>query len=496
MKRILSVTFSILMFSMLLSNVSLAQSINFSKSNLNIASGVPVKGTIASEDAKDTYYFSTNADGEVYITLDETTGGFSAYLYDENGESLGGNYYSSRGSEIVISNNVQKGNYYIEVEPYGWDGITSASYKLKATFASTFTRDAKTFETNDTNETSLPVRSGLPYKSKSESSVDMDVYQFTTNKDGEVYITLDETTGGYSMYLYDTDGNNLGGNYYSSKGSKIVIERTVKKGKYFIKVEPYGWNGITDATYRLKATYAGIIKRNSSSFEPNDTIETSKVAGDGVLYKSKSESSIDQDVYQFTTNKDGEVYITLDQTTAGYSMYLYDIDGNSLGGNYYSSKGNTVVIEKNVKRGKYFVKIAPYGWNGASTASYRFKATYPGTIKRSSSSFEPNETIDTALPIKLAKSYYSSSYSSVDQDVYKLTLTKSRNTSIILDKTTAGFSMYVYDNNGNSVGGNYYSSRGNTINIEGTLARGSYFIKIAPYGWSGTTNATYRVRTR
>ncbi|MEH7097802.1 hypothetical protein V7077_23970, partial [Neobacillus vireti] len=78
------------------------------------------------------------------------------------------------------------------------------------------------------------------------------------------------------------------------------------------------WNGISDASYRLKATYPGIITRDPVTFEPNDTIETALSMISGKQYASGSSSVIDQDVYQFTTNKDGEAYIALDQTTGGF----------------------------------------------------------------------------------------------------------------------------------------------------------------------------------
>ncbi|PGZ97213.1 hypothetical protein COE51_14815, partial [Bacillus pseudomycoides] len=208
------------------------------------------------------------------------------------------------------------------------------------------------------------ISSGIPIQAKISSSATTNTYSFSTDKDGEVYITLDQTTGGFSMYLYDEDGNNLGGDYYSSRGNNIVINKNVRKGTYYIKISPYGWSGITSATYRVKATYASTIKRNFSTFEPNDTVETGMSISSGQFYKSNSESNIDRDVYQFTTSKDGEVYITLDETTGGYSMYLYDINGKQLGGDYYSSSGNNIVINKDVRKGTYYIKVSPYGWSG------------------------------------------------------------------------------------------------------------------------------------
>ena len=62
------------------------------------------------------------------------------------------------------------------------------------------------------------------YNSNSYSNIDRDVYQFTTSKDGNATITLDNTTGGFSMYLYDSNGKRLGGDYLvlAEKASSLI----------------------------------------------------------------------------------------------------------------------------------------------------------------------------------------------------------------------------------------------------------------------------------
>ena len=176
-------------------------------------------------------------------------------LYDANGTFIEGDYFSTKGNKIVLNENVKKGTYYIKITPYRWNGITSATYRLKATYASSFKRNTKTFETNDTFETSMSISSNKFYQSNSYSDIDRDVYRFRTKRDGNATITLDKTTGGFSMNLYDANGTYIEGDYFSTKGNKIVLNENVKKGTYYIRITPYRWNGITSAKYRLKATY-------------------------------------------------------------------------------------------------------------------------------------------------------------------------------------------------------------------------------------------------
>lgn len=463
---------------------------------INLSSGVFVKGTLK-PNGINTYQFTTNKDnGEAYITLDQTTATFSMYLYDANGNEVAYDEGYSNGDLLKIDDHLKEGTYTIKVEADDWDGISSASYQLKATYAPTDTnkRDPATLEPNDTFETAVPVTSGKIYSSSSYSEVDQDVYTFTTTKDGESYITLDQTTAGYSIKLYDSDGNVLYDDYGYRSGDRLKIDEQLKKGTYYIKINANDWGGVSNATYRLKATYPGNFTRDSTTFETNDTFETAMALDSGKAYASSSYSDIDQDVYKFTTTKDGESYITLDQTTAGFSMELYDANGNELYTDYGYDSGESLSIDKQLKKGTYYIKINPNEWDGISSATYRLKATYPGTFTRNSSTFEPNDTIETAKPLISDKAYNSNSESALDHDVYKIVTNKDGEAYIILDQTTAGFTMYLYNSNGEEVGWDESYNRGDNLKIDERLQKGTYYIKIVPNDWSGVTSASYHLK--
>ncbi|GKU83545.1 Ig-like domain-containing protein [Niallia sp. NCCP-28] len=369
MKRILSVAFFLILIGLFSSELAHAK-------DYSISSGVAVKGTIASVNAENTYKFTTNKDGEVYITLDQTTGGFYMELYDANGNEIDYDYNSTKGSKLAIYEKVSKGTYYVKIKPYSWSGIKSASYQLKATYAGSFKRNTATFEPNDTFETGLSIKSGQLYKSASDSNIDRDIYNFTTNKDGEVYVTLENITGGYYMSLYDEYGNEVEYDYDSTGGAKLRILEKIQKGKYYLEIKPYSWSGITGATYQLKVTYPGAINRSTSTFEPNETKETSLSIVSNKYYSSSSYSSLDRDVYQFTTNRSGNVSITLDNTTGGYYISLYDVYGNEINYDYASSRGSKLIISEELSKGTYYFYIDPYSWSGITKANYRLKASF------------------------------------------------------------------------------------------------------------------------
>ncbi|MGJ7920825.1 Ig-like domain-containing protein [Neobacillus sp. LXY-4] len=337
-----------------------------------ISNGTPITGQITKSE-NHTYQFTTEEDGPAYITLDQITGDFYFKLVDIYGNTLDYDYVSP-GDNTVLSDNLEKGTYYLELSPYYWDGITSASYRIKATYASTFTRNVTTFEPNDTAYTSMTIANGQYYSSKAETDIDRDVYNFTTNTDGEVYITFDSNTAEFYINLTDSNGHSVAYDFVKS-GDSSYLYANVVKGTYYLSVESNYWSGVTSATYRLKATYSSSFTRNTTTYETNDTAETSMKMTSNKLYSSSSDTEIDRDVYQFTTNADGTATITLDNNTADYYINLVDSYGNSKD-HAHSVSGDGTIVQAQLAKGTYYVYVDPDYWSGISSATYRIKASF------------------------------------------------------------------------------------------------------------------------
>lgn len=192
--------------------------------------------------------------------------------------------------------------------------------------------------------------SGVSINGELKSKSSMNRYNFTTNADGEVYIRLDKASASFSITLYDSKGNKIDSNESSFPGEALVIDNKLKKGNYYIEVMPSEWEGVTKGTYQLKATYPGAFKRNLTTFEPNDTFETSMKVSNGTYYKSTIDSEIDKDVYQFTSNKDGELYLTLDQETSELEVTVYNENKNEIVSDYTWNAGENIVIHENIKK--------------------------------------------------------------------------------------------------------------------------------------------------
>ncbi|MEH7348155.1 Ig-like domain-containing protein [Gottfriedia acidiceleris] len=342
---------------------------------VNLSSGVSVNGTLT-KDSENNYQFTTTKDGQVYITLDKSTAGFSMTLYDESGESVDYSYFYDAKGTATFDEKLEKGTYRIKIEPI-YEGVSSGSYQLKATYPGTITRDSKTFEPNDTYETAYSLKSGQQYSSKLESELDRDSFQFTSNKDGQLYLTLDQSTAGLSVTVYDSFGNYKDYSSFSNAGGSTYIDINLKKGTYYVVVRPEYWDGVSNATYRLKATFAGSISRNTSNLEPNDTQDSAYQLISGKTYTSSSFSDIDRDYFKFTTSRSGTVKLKLDKSIAGFDMELFDAYGNYKDSASFSTGGENATIETTLVKGTYYIKITPYYWDGISSSNYRLTTTFP-----------------------------------------------------------------------------------------------------------------------
>lgn len=347
----------------------------------NLKSGVNLTKTIKVNEEHD-YIFTTNKDGEVYLSLDKTSGGMYLELQDVYGEHEVSEYIYSGGDEAYIKTKLLKGTYHVIVKPYDWDGKSSSKYNLKVTFPGKITRNETSFEPNETFETAYALTNGKSTNSTLESNLDVDKYKFTTNKDGQIYITLDGSSAGANLKLYDEYGNSEYFSYedsYSEGAGSAKISVQAVKGTYYVEVSPYGWNAVSSSNYRIKATFAGSFKRDAN-LESNDTFETAYPVISGKSYTSHSFSNLDIDMFKFSTSKAGKVTVRLDEGNENYLVELYNLYGKEITSYYVFSGESQVIIEEKLEKGTYFVKVIPYDWNGVTSSNYRIYASFQDKI--------------------------------------------------------------------------------------------------------------------
>ncbi|MFD4706060.1 Ig-like domain-containing protein [Gottfriedia sp. NPDC058432] len=375
MKKVFSIFSLCLMFMMM----TIPSSGHSFAEDSNIQNGIPISAQIT-EGEKNIYTFTTTDDGEVYVTLDNAIGNYKITLFDANGKEITTGYRPSTNSIGSLYGKIQKGSYSIQVELMdSGDHIQTGSYRLKATYASSFTRNLTTYEPNDTMQTSMPLKNGEFITSTADHYQDRDVYQFTTDKVGDSYIVIDKIVGNFNFYLYDSSGNYVDHPHRAApEGLAFIETEKLPKGTYYLIVQPYYSPEVKTASYRIKATFSSAFTRDKTTLEPNDTDDTSVPMISNQYYSSDCYTLIDRDFYQLTTSKDGNVNVVLDNTVGQFAMWLYDSRGFpfSSAHGYTEKSGDKIILNINLPKGIYYLHIVTGKYEGLTNSSYRVKATF------------------------------------------------------------------------------------------------------------------------
>lgn len=167
-----------------------------------------------------------------------------------------------------------------------------------------------------------------------ELSSETHTYQFTTNGFGNVTILIDNTTGGLSMHLFDSEGNILGGSDSNFARETIVIERTLGKGTYYIRISPHNRDELTSAKYRLKASFLDKTPTVNPLYNHNTSITGNAVSN------TKVYAVVGKEIIGETTAKNGKYNIKISAQKAGTKIGVYTVDS---AGNISSTKSTTVI---------------------------------------------------------------------------------------------------------------------------------------------------------
>ena len=189
---------------------------------------------------------------------------------------------------------------------------------------------------------------------------------------------ISSTNRYWYMYLYQSDGVTCIG-AWSIDGNDIALttcEIGLKKGTYYIKVEPYSYSS---KTYTLKVNYTA-----SAYYEKefNDSPSTADTINPNTLYYGSIMDNGDPDWYVFEVKNKVEYVISFSHqiyssSSKYWEIYAYKFDGvTSINGSYKKVPGNENVefYLGVLEPGIYYIKIVPY------SSSYWANSTYTVSV--------------------------------------------------------------------------------------------------------------------
>ena len=310
------------------------------------------------KDLADWYKVTTNADGQLRITLqtnvgtNSTSADFYAQLYDNDTTiQLGNNIEAYTGSGNVAALNVDglaAGTYYIKLFPYA---ATFGTYTLSdSLFAATIPNDAEpngspaTAITVPINTSNIKGHSGYYYNNQRDTS---DYYKVTTTSTGSLRIILSTLRGSvystntldFNVYLYNADGTTQAGykEIYSggNPATDSLVVTGLAAGTYYIKIQTYFINEFGD--YSLAVL-------NGSGVLPVTYLNFDGVLSDGrALLTWSTATEINNKGFEIEKSTDGQTFTNIGfvdghVTSSVINTYNYTDIKVLSGYNYYRLK--------------------------------------------------------------------------------------------------------------------------------------------------------------
>ena len=481
-------------------------------------------GTISSSSQIDKWTVTTNADGNLTVTLANSgTSDFYAELLANDGITALSTVIrvnsSNANSASITASGLAPGSFIFEVYPVG---TSTGSYTVSNSLATPSQGTDK--EPNDYafEPLTLPLNGSaggqLGYNNYFNYTDAADWYKVTTTSNGKLQVRLQTNVGTFSansdfyLYVYAGDTTTLLSNVIRINSGNANLDSVnidgLAPGSYYVKITPVGTSYF--GTYILSDTF--FTPSQVTDKEPNDyafeplTLPLNGSAGGQLGYNNYVNYNDPADWYKVTTTANGKLQVRLQTNVGTYSsngdfyLYVYAGDTTTLLSNVIRINSSNANLDSvnidGLAPGNYYIKIAPVGssYFGTYIVSNTFFTPSQGSDK------EPNDYAFEPLTLPLNGSAggqlgYNNYVNYNDPaDWYKVTTIANGKLQVRLQTNVgtyashADFYLYVYAADtltslGSVIRINSNNSNLDSVNIDG-LAPGNYYIKITPVGSS------------
>ncbi|MGX2961701.1 S-layer homology domain-containing protein [Peribacillus sp. JNUCC 23] len=227
-----------------------------------------------------------------------------------------------------------------------------------------------------------------------------------------------------------------------------------------------------------------VLAASNYEIEPNDTVQQATPITVNQKYFGTLSDYYDNDYYNFTVNKPGNIKISMPNSTeSSWYVRIYNSKGeelNDFSTQYGQFATGSTTDQIGLPAGTYTVIISNY--SNAYKVPYSFNLQF---VESSLYEQERNDDIPSATSIVLNNQYQGVLSSSNDNDYYAFKLDKPGNILISLpNRVDSSWYIRIYDSKGKEL--NDFSTKygqfaiGNTTDQIG-LQAGSYYLSVSNY---------------
>src|SRR5665213_3127817 len=321
-----------------------------------------VSGNLTPAGKIDSFMVTTNADGQINLTLTATNSlNTTVNLYDHDGVTslLNG---TTSGTTTFSLDGLATGTYYVKV--YSYYSNQTPTYTLADNLV--VAPVPNDVEPNNTKAQAnvLPLNDSTTghinyfYNNHRDT---LDFYKITTNADGLLRLRLTSKNGNnVSAYLFDNNGTTVL-NTITTASTNDLSTDGLAAGTYYVQINSYYTGQIepyTLADSLFPAPVANDKEPDSSRATALTLAQNSSTTGDlGYYYKNHRDPL---DFYKITTNADGLLRLRLTSKNGNnVSAYLFDNNGTTVLNS--TTTASTVDLSTDgLAAGTYYVQINSY----------------------------------------------------------------------------------------------------------------------------------------
>ncbi len=229
--------------------------------------GDTINGRISENEDADWYKFTLDASGRISFKATSYMEYYSVWLYDDEGNELWEDYGNAANSDTGMRADTYdidliEGTYYLKVSgKHGGSyniGYSSGNYTLTTSYTNANVDET---EPNDTMQEAQQIPLDGVFNGQCALNNREDYYRIELPADGELSLTVTSYMDYYSVWLFDSDGNEIWSDYGNERDSEAISRKDtytlhLVQGTYYLKVSGQhgsGYNiGYSTGNYTFK----------------------------------------------------------------------------------------------------------------------------------------------------------------------------------------------------------------------------------------------------
>jgi hypothetical protein len=332
----------------------------------------PYTGALSTASDVDYYTFQLNQQGLVKLKFehayiaDNLGEHWNVILLDKNQNEIAS--FKVNGQDRTSLNQVGLpiGCYYIKIFAPDEESLNDMNYTIESDYISYNNYEME--PNNNKNQATNLILDNL-INGKINNDYDVDYYKFQLNEDGNIKIkfnhnSITNISDTYWKITLTDDNKEIYSSFYSSaQDNQTYRSIGLKKGKYYIIVQPASLDNVYNADYQIGVNFinGGYYEKEKNNFYSNATdLEIGKT------YTGIINEKYDIDFYRFKLDEEKNVNLLFNPLQAeDWKITILKSDGIS---EVYKFSDNDNNIE--LSKGEYYVKVEPKSKNNINSEEY------------------------------------------------------------------------------------------------------------------------------